>query len=71
MSAPKHLTTELRAQLHRCADLLMDVIEATVDAPASRRRIAPGATHVDDVARQYAKNALARLGWPESKAPSR
>ena len=67
MSAPRPLADELRAQLHRCADLLMDYLEASVATPSPRRRVATGAAKVDDVARQYATNTLARLGWPESK----
>ena len=51
--------TELRATLHRAADLLVDVME-------ERRKRAPRAKviPVDDVSRAFAEKTLKRLGWP-------
>jgi len=55
---PDDTLTELRATLHRAADLLVDVI-------AERRRRAPrGRTiPVDDVSRAFAEKTLKKLGW--------
>lgn len=65
MADRKAIVTELRAQLHRVADLIADYIEAEGAAPRARRRVANGGTvPVDDISRQFAKNELKRRGWP-------
>lgn len=55
---------ELRATLHRAADLIADMLEQSASAPSARRRRTPAEVPVDDVSRKFAENTLVRLGWP-------